>query len=61
MLKNFYVHILKTIGNCVKGLDVKSRLKRFIHKFMSAPAKWIRSSRQNILNLYTRQQVYLEL
>ena len=61
MLKNFYVYILETIGDRVKGLDVKSRLKRFVRKFMSVPAKWIRSSRQNILNLYTRQQIYLEL
>ena len=61
ILKNFYVYILETIGNRVKGLDVKCRLKRFIRKFMSVPAKWIRSSRQNILNLYTRQQIYLEL
>ena len=61
MLKNFYVHILETISNCVKGLDIKSRLKRFIRKFMSVPAKWICSGRQNILNLYTQQQIYLKL
>ena len=59
MLKNFYLYILQTIGSAVKGLDITSRLKRFIHRFVCAPAKWIRSGRQEMLNIYSRQQVYL--
>ncbi len=61
MLKNFYLYILQTIGSAVKGLDITSRLKRFIHRFVCAPAKWIRSGRQEVLNIYSRQQVYLIL
>ena len=61
ILKNFYLYILNAIGNRVNGLDITSRLKRFIRKFMSVPAKWTRSGRQNVLNLYSRQRIYLEL
>ena len=57
MLKNFYLYILQTIGSAVKGLDITSRLKRFIHGFVCTPAKWIRSGRQEVLNIYLRQQV----
>lgn len=53
MLKNFYLYILPVIGSAVKGLDITSRLKRFIHRFVCAPAKWIRSGRQEVLNIYT--------
>ncbi len=61
MLKNFYLYILQAIGSAVKGLDIKNRLKRFIRLFISAPAKWIRSGRQEVLNIYSRRQVYLIL
>jgi len=61
MLKNFYVYILDMLKDKVDGLDVKSRLKRFIRHFMTVPAKWIRSGRSQMLNLYTKNKVYLEL
>ena len=61
MLKNFYLFLLEKIADKVSGLDTTSRLKRFIRKFVAVPAKWIRSGRQNMLNLYTRQRIYLEL
>lgn len=61
MLKNFYLYILQVIGSAVKGLDITNRLKRFIHRFVCAPAKWIRSGRQEVLNIYSRQLVYLVL
>lgn len=59
ILKNFYLYMLDIIGSRVDGLKKTSRLKRFIRKFVSVPAKWIRSGRQLILNLYTRRQIYL--
>lgn len=61
MLKNFYLHILETIASSVEGLDVTSRLKRFVRRFISVPAKWIRSGRQEVLNIYTRQRLYLTI
>lgn len=39
MLKNFYQFVLQTVGPAVVGLDAGSRLKRFIHRFVSVPAK----------------------
>jgi len=61
ILKNFYVYLLQVISKSVEGLDVKSRLKRFIRKFVAVPAKWIKSGRQEVLNLYTSQRIYLLL
>ncbi|MCI6703261.1 MAG: IS1380 family transposase, partial [Prevotella sp.] len=35
------------------GLKTTSRIKAFVFKFISVPAKWIRTSRQSVLNMYT--------
>ncbi len=61
MLKNFYLYILETIAPNFEGLDATSRLKRFVRRFISVPAKWIRSGRQEVLNMYTRQRFYLTI
>lgn len=61
ILKNFYLHILSSIGNRIKGIDLTSRLKRFIRLFVAVPAKWTRSGRQLVLNLYSRQPIYLQI
>ena len=61
ILKNFYLHLLTVIGSRVEGLDGKARLKRFIRTFVTVPAKWTRTGRQTVLNLYSRRRVYLEL
>lgn len=49
------------IGVRVKGLDRTARLKRFLRMFVVMPAKWIKSGRRNVLNLYTKRRIYLEL
>lgn len=61
ILKNFYLHILDVIGGRVKGLDGTARLKLFLRMFVVVPAKWIKSGRRNVLNLYTKRRIYLEL
>ena len=61
MLKNFYLYLLGIMEGRVKGLDRTARLKRFLRCFVIVPAKWIKSGRQNVLNLYTRRRIYLEL
>ena len=61
MLKNFYCYLLDILEGKVLGLDRTARLKRFIRKFVSVAAKWTRSARQNVLTLYTKRRVYLEL
>ena len=61
ILKNFYLHLLDVIGGRVKGLDRTARLKRFLRMFVVVPAKWIKSGRRNVLNLYTKRRINLEL
>ena len=33
------------------GLKATSRIKTFVFKFISVPAKWVRTSRQYVLNI----------
>jgi len=43
------------------GLKKTSRIKTFVFKFISVPAKWIKTSRQYVLNIYTCNTAYAEL
>ena len=40
------------------GLKATSRIKAFVFKFISVPAKWVRTSRQYVLNIYTENRAY---
>ena len=59
MLKNFY--LVRHISDKVKPFKKTSRLKAFILHFVSVPAKWVRTGRQNVLNLYTNKTYYAEV
>ena len=61
MLKNFYLYLACHISHKVKPLKKTSRLKAFILHFVSVPARWVRTGRQNILNLYTNKTYYTEV
>ena len=61
MLKNFYLYLVGHISEKVKPLKKTSRLKAFILHFVSVPAKWVRTGRQNVLNLYTNKTYYSEV
>ena len=61
MLKNFYLYLVGHISKKVKPLKKTSRLKAFILHFVSVPAKWVRTGRQNVLNLYTNKTYYAEV
>ena len=61
MLKNFYLYLVRHISDKVKPLKKTSRLKAFILYFVSVPAKWVRTGRQNVLNLYTNKTYYAEV
>ena len=61
MLKNFYLYLVRHISDKVKPLKKTSRLKAFILHFVSVPAKWVRTGRQNVLNLYTNKNYYAEV
>ena len=43
-------------GDCVE--DVTSRIKAFVFKFISVPAKWIRTARHYELNIYAHNKSY---
>ena len=61
MLKNLYLYLVRHISDKVKPLKKTSRLKAFILHFVSVPAKWVRTGRQNVLNLYTNKTYYTEV
>ena len=56
MLKNFYLYLLDKVCDIFPGIDMKSRLKRFIFAFITVPAKWVRVARQWTLNIYTEDR-----
>ena len=61
MLKNFYLYLVRHISEKIKPLKKTSRLKAFILHLVSVPAKWVRTGRQNVLNLYTNKTYYAEV
>ena len=61
MLKNFYLYLVRHISEKVKPLKKTSRLKAFILHFVSVPAKYVRTGKQNVLNLYTNKTYYTEV
>ena len=54
----FYKAIILKMDVKKFGLKSSSRIKTFVFKFVSVPAKWIRMARQNILNIYTDNEAY---
>lgn len=61
LIHNFYKTIMQNKGMKKLGLKNTSRIKTFVFKFISVPAKWIRTGRQNVLNIYTENNVYEEI
>ena len=43
------------------GLRATSRIKTFVFKFISVPAKWIKTSRRHVLNIYSDNYAYANL
>ena len=58
LIRNFYKAIMVIFDTAKFGLSTTSRIKAFTFKFISVPAKWIRTSRQMILNVYTDNAAY---
>ena len=58
LIYNFYKHLLSLIPAPDFGLKNTSRIKTFVFKFVSVAAKWIKSSRQNVLNIYSNNRAY---
>ena len=58
IIRNFYKAIIQKMDVKEFGLKRTSRIKTFVFKFISVPAKWIRMARQDILNIYTDNTAY---
>lgn len=58
LVRNFYKTIIKRMNVKEFGLSTTSRIKTFVFKFISVPAKWIKTSREYRLNVYTDNPAY---
>ena len=41
--------------------NTTSRIKAFVFRFVSVPAKWIKTSRRYVLNIYTCNNAYADV
>ena len=58
LVRNFYKTIIKRMNVKEFGLSTTSRIKTFVFKFISVPAKWIKTSGEYRLNIYTVNPAY---
>ena len=58
LIRNFYKFLMGRLDTKAFGLKKTSRIKAFVFKFISVPAKWIRTARQFQLNIYTDNNSY---
>lgn len=61
LIRNFYKAIMNRLDLKRFRLKANSRIKTFVFKFISVPAKWIRTSRRYVLNIYTANHAYAEV
>lgn len=61
LIHNFYRTIMQNEGITEFGLKKNSRIKAFVFKFIAVPAKWIKMSRQHILNIYSLNHAYADI
>lgn len=59
LIRNFYRHLISDANMKSFGLKRTSRIKTFVFKYVSVPAKWIKTARQHILNIYTSNDAYM--
>ena len=53
IIRNFYKFLMERLDAKAFGLKKSSRIKAFVFKFINVPAKWIRTARHYVLNIYT--------
>ena len=58
MIRNFYKFLMGRLDTKAFGLKKTSRIKAFVFRFISVPAKWIRTARHYQLNIYTDNKSY---
>ena len=55
MAANFYQHIVSLPLMCMFGVEATDRVKSFLFRFIAVPAKWVRTARQKVLNIYSKK------
>lgn len=50
--RNLYKYVIDAFSSRYKGLKPKFRIKKFIFRFITIPAKWIKTARQYKLRVY---------
>lgn len=60
LVRNFYKTIISRMNVKDFGLSTTSRIKTLVFKFISVPAKWIKTSREYRLNIYTENPAYIK-
>ena len=58
LIRKFYKYIMERLDAKKFGLKATSHIKAFVFKFISVPAKWIKTSRQYVLNIYSCNNAY---
>ena len=61
LIRNFYKAIIHRLVVKRFGLKATSRIKAFIFRFISVPAKWIKTSRRYVLKIYTYNNAYADV
>ena len=59
LIRNFYRHLISDANMKSFGLKRTSRIKTFVFKYVSVPAKWVKTARQHIRNIYTSNDAYM--
>ena len=55
MAANFYLYVVSLPLMCMFGVEATDRVKSFLFRFIAVPAKWVRTARQNVLNIYSQK------
>ena len=58
LIYNFYKTVISRLDARAFGLERTSRIKAFVFKFISVPAKWVMTARRRVLNIYTENTAY---
>ena len=61
LIRSPYKVIIQRLDVKRVGLNATSRIKAFVFRFISVPAKWIRTSRRYVLNVYTYNNAYADV
>lgn len=55
MAKNFYMYLIEKISHVFEDIKPQNRIKRFVFRFITVPAKWVKTGRQWVLNFYSEK------